>query len=187
VSCCDRVLQEADLLLRQSLGSALSAVLDGSGSRAPFALALVAPGVSIPGVVIGPAKYWRIIRVLPGTLAIGAVIFMVAGDLISVAQQTAALSAIEGCLRLVGGIMDAMRDSDRGSCKECVRKSLWSQAQKITRVVGIVDPPGQDRVRTRVVTPLKVISSSSVGRPRRSPALPKKKSPKQKGLPKQGT
>lgn len=147
VDCCKRVRDAFEIKLRKTLGDALSLVID---QKSDTGLALVPPGVVVPGILTRPETFPKVVRVTPGTLAPGLVFFLAASWLNSISDRTATIRTLEAVIRAVGVVTQRGVGED-DACEECVRKSLWRQTrkQRPERVPGTTRNPFNQIVRPR--------------------------------------
>jgi hypothetical protein len=124
LDCCRRAKLSLEQAIRSPLGDAGRILLERDR---PTGLALVPPGVVIPGLVPTPTVLPRIISI--GTrLAPGLVLFLSINSLIDVAARTAALEAFDGMLRLVNVAVEGVKGQP-DDCERCVKKYLWRQTK----------------------------------------------------------
>lgn len=154
VGCCERGRAQLENHIRTPLADATAILLEGLDKRT--GLALVPPGVLVPGVIVKPSQLPRIIRVLPGTLGLGLIAFLPSAYLVSVAQTTTALETLTSVFRMLD--LASRTSKDQESCEDCVRKNAWKQ----TKYLGKEKVPGRTRDSSNQ------LPARPVGRPRKT-------------------
>lgn len=135
--CCERRKNSFELEVRQALGE-LSNALTAEADASRPGLALVPPGVVIPGLIEAPSLNPRVIQVpartSPGGIAaFGAVLLFAGAGLLDGARRLGALEASNAAL----GILDSVGTRQKrklDDCESCIRRYLWSQKKPLVRV-----------------------------------------------------
>lgn len=127
VRCCESGYIRASVDAANMVAEFLEALLsedEGEG------LALVAPGVILPGLLEAPATNPRIIKIPSGSglsrgLGVGAVLLVSATSLARIARQTGALEATSAILEAL--VQVRTKAGAKENCEKCVRSKILSQ------------------------------------------------------------
>lgn len=152
-------MAQLELEIRRPLGEALSLLVNPP--RQSFQLALVPPLALVPGVVPTPSTQPRIVRVQPGQLAVGLILFLGSRFLTTDTLTAVAMATLTGVLRAIDVATKSVRDQ-KEICRNCIEKGLWSQAK----------PQTHEKNPTTTRNPNNQRPRRPVGRPRKT-SVPK--------------